>query len=61
MSNGSSNVIERLVIVFIAFIAIGVIWMIASALGPFLPPAGWLILIGIVGLLAVYAFAKMKG
>jgi hypothetical protein len=58
--SGDSDLLEKLVIVFIAFIAIGVIWMIASALGPFLPPAGWLVLIGVVGLLAVYAFAKMK-
>jgi len=46
--------------IFILITAIGVIWIISEALGAFIPTSVWFLIIGVLGIVAIYSFMKIR-
>ena len=59
MSNNELTSLGALFIIFLACMAIGIIWIIASIVGP-IPLQYWLLIIGFIGVVIIYVLVKVS-
>ncbi|MBA7502163.1 hypothetical protein ES706_00745 [subsurface metagenome] len=58
MSNSELTPLGALFIIFLACMAIGIIWIIASIAGP-IAPQYWLLIIGFIGVVIIYVLINV--
>lgn len=54
------DIFDIILAIFITTVTIGIIWVINDAVGSFIPTSVWLLIIGLVGIFAVFVFLKAR-
>ena len=54
------DVIAIVLASFLALIFVGTIWFLGETLGEFIPISVWLLIVGLLGIVALVAFLKIR-
>ena len=60
MANGDVSLLNIGLLMFILFIAVGTLWITNATIGQYLAPEYWLLILGVMGILAILTYRKHR-
>jgi hypothetical protein len=60
VAKGEVSLLNVSLLAFIFFIAVGTLWITNATFGQYLAPEHWLIILGIMGILAILTYRKHR-